>query len=63
VPTTLYFPESTPSVRLAEVRRRSQAAPRPFGVEVVPGDHHTCITKHTPALVEAINQALGLGRT
>jgi hypothetical protein len=58
VPTTLFFPESTPPGRVAEVRRRSRAASLPFGVAVVPGDHHTCITKHTPGLVAAIRKAL-----
>jgi acyl-CoA synthetase (AMP-forming)/AMP-acid ligase II/pimeloyl-ACP methyl ester carboxylesterase len=58
VPTTLFFPESTPVGRLGEVRRNSQAAPLKFGVAVLPGDHHTCITKHTPDLVEAIHKAL-----
>jgi hypothetical protein len=61
VPTTLFFPESTPPTRVADVRRRSRVAPLPFGVVVVPGDHHTCITKHTPDLVAAIWKALGKG--
>jgi surfactin synthase thioesterase subunit/acyl carrier protein len=59
VPTTLFFPGSTPDLRVNEVRRKSEHAPVRFGVAVLPGDHHTCITKHTPALVDAIHKALG----
>jgi acyl-CoA synthetase (AMP-forming)/AMP-acid ligase II/pimeloyl-ACP methyl ester carboxylesterase len=63
VPTTLYFPEETPPVRLSSVRRTAQRASVKVAVEILPGDHHTCITKYTPALVEKIKAAInGFGK-
>jgi len=58
VPATLYFPEETPPARLTWVRRASEKAPAPFTVEFLPGDHHTCITKYTPALVAKMKKTL-----
>ena len=58
VPATLYFPEETPPARLTWVRRASEKAPAQFTVEFLPGDHHTCITKYTPALVAKMKQTL-----
>jgi surfactin synthase thioesterase subunit len=61
-PATLYFPEETPPARLSWVKRASERAPMPFTVEFLPGDHHTCITKYTPALVAKFRATLdGLG--
>ncbi len=57
-PATLYFPEETPPARLTWVRRASERAPAQFTVEFLPGDHHTCITKYTPALVAKMKQTL-----
>jgi pimeloyl-ACP methyl ester carboxylesterase len=56
---TLFFPGSLTPERLAEVYRMSAAAPVKFDVALLPGDHHTCITKHAPELVEKIREALG----
>jgi len=58
VPATLYFPEETPSARLAWVQRASERASVKFTVEVLPGDHHTCITRYTPTLVDKIKKTL-----
>jgi pimeloyl-ACP methyl ester carboxylesterase len=58
-PATVYFPESISPARLAEVRRMSAEAPVPFTVELLPGDHHTCITKYTHELAEKLQNALG----
>jgi thioesterase domain-containing protein len=58
VPATLYFPEETPPARLSWVKRASERAPARFTVEFLPGDHHTCITKYTPALVAKMKTAL-----
>jgi hypothetical protein len=58
VPATLYFPEETPPARLDWVRKASERAPVPFTVEFLPGDHHTCITKYTPALVTKMKKTL-----
>ena len=55
---TLFFPESVTPARMADVYRMSQAAPVKFDVSLLPGDHHTCITKHASELVERIQQAL-----
>jgi hypothetical protein len=37
----------------------SAEAPVPFTVELLPGDHHTCITKYTHELAEKLQNALG----
>jgi surfactin synthase thioesterase subunit len=58
VPATLYFPEETPPARLTWVKRASERAPVKFTVEFLPGDHHTCITKYTPALVAKMKHTL-----
>jgi acyl carrier protein len=58
-PATLFFPESMASARLEEIHRMSQTVPVKFEVELLAGDHHTCITKHAPELAEKINKALG----
>ncbi|MEJ0000660.1 MAG: hypothetical protein WDO13_16740 [Verrucomicrobiota bacterium] len=61
VPTTLFFPESTLPERLAEVRRMAQTWPVKADVVLLPGDHRTCITKHTAPLMEAFRRALDRG--
>jgi len=58
IPATLYFPEETPPARLSWAERASKRAPVKFTVEFLPGDHHTCITKYTPALVAKLRQTL-----
>jgi pimeloyl-ACP methyl ester carboxylesterase len=58
VPATLYFPEATAPKRLAWVMKASSSAPVKFAVEILPGDHHTCITKHTAALATKMKNTL-----
>ena len=58
VPATLYFPEETPPGRLSWFHKASERADARFTVEFLPGDHHTCITKYTPALVAKMKKAL-----
>jgi thioesterase domain-containing protein len=58
VPATLYFPEETPPARFSWVRRVSERAPVKVNVEILPGDHHTCITKYTPALAKKLKRTL-----
>lgn len=58
VPATLYFPEETPPARFSWVKRVSERAPVKITIEILPGDHHTCITKYTPALVEKLKKTL-----
>jgi len=60
-PSTLFFPEETPPVRQSWVRRASKRAS--VNVVILPGDHHTCITKYTPALVEKLQQAMGAAKS
>ena len=52
VPATLYFPEETPPSRLSWVKRASKNIPDKIAVEMVPGNHHTCITRYTSVLAE-----------
>ncbi len=58
VPATLYFPEETPPARLSLFQKASERADAQFTVQFLPGDHHTCITKYTPALVAKMKKAL-----
>jgi pimeloyl-ACP methyl ester carboxylesterase len=58
VPATLYFPEETSPSRLSWVRQASEKASATFAVEIVPGDHHTCITRFTPDLAAKIKKTL-----
>jgi thioesterase domain-containing protein len=58
VPATLYFPEETPPARLSWFHKASERPDARFTVEFLPGDHHTCITKYTPALVAKMKKAL-----
>ena len=56
VPTTLYFPEEAPSSR-----RRANFVREIFPiatVEMVPGNHHTCLVKHSSALVDKMKKTL-----
>jgi pimeloyl-ACP methyl ester carboxylesterase len=58
VPATLYFPESTPAARLAGLSRSSRMDPAKYTIEMLPGNHTTCVTKHTAALAEKIKERL-----
>jgi surfactin synthase thioesterase subunit len=60
VPATLYLPESTPAARLAALSRSSRMDPAKYTVEMLPGNHTTCVTKHTAALAEKIKAKLAL---
>ncbi|MCE0522899.1 MAG: condensation domain-containing protein [Methylacidiphilales bacterium] len=57
VPATLYFPEETPPLRYSWVKRASKRSPE-FAVVMVQGDHHTCVTKYTSALVDEMKKTL-----
>jgi pimeloyl-ACP methyl ester carboxylesterase len=57
VPATIFFPEETPPTR-AWVSRASERHPSKFAIEIVPGNHHTCVTRHTAALVDRIRKTL-----
>jgi hypothetical protein len=50
VPATLFFPESTPAARLAQTCALSKL--HPCHIEIVPGNHTTCVTKYTAVLAE-----------
>ncbi len=56
-PTTLYFPEDAVQSRLW-LRRITQESKAKVGIEPLPGDHHTCITKHMDALVAKMKKTL-----
>jgi hypothetical protein len=58
VPATLFFPEETPPERLSVVNRASRIAPSGLTIEMLPGNHHTCITKYTAVLVEKMKKTL-----
>jgi surfactin synthase thioesterase subunit len=58
VPATLYFPEETPPTRLSWVKRASERAAVEFTVEMVPGNHHACITKYSSVLVDKMKKTL-----
>jgi pimeloyl-ACP methyl ester carboxylesterase len=58
VPATLYFPEETPPTRFSWAKHSGGSTPDKFNIEMVPGDHHTCITKYTPILVERMKKTL-----
>jgi len=57
VPTTLYFPEDALQSRewLRRITRESKAK---VTIEPLPGNHHTCITKHMAALVAKMKKTL-----
>ncbi len=57
VPTTLYFPEEAVQSRrwLGRITRESKAQ---VTIEPLPGDHHTCITKHMAVLVAKMKKTL-----
>jgi len=57
-PATLYFSEETPPARFARVKKMGETAPVKFSVEILPGDHRTCIIKYTPELVEKLKKTM-----
>ena len=58
VPATLYFPEETLPSRLACVKRASEKSAVELNVEMVPGNHHACITQYASALVDKMKKTL-----
>jgi acyl carrier protein len=58
VPATFLFPEVTPAARVAEAGRLSRLDPALLNIEIVPGDHTTCITEHTASLADAIRRTI-----
>jgi len=57
VPTTLYFPEESASARPAWALRAQEGAMKAT-VATVPGDHDTCVSKHTSTLADKIRRSL-----
>ena len=57
VPTTLYFPEETPPSSLSRADHAREIFPI-VSVQMVPGNHRTCIIKHTSALVDKMKETL-----
>ncbi len=57
VPATLFLPATTVPSRRAEAPRLSRLALDRVRVEIVPGNHTTCITQHTAELAEGIRRA------
>jgi pimeloyl-ACP methyl ester carboxylesterase len=57
VPITVYFPEEAPLSRFSWVKRTSQKFPK-VTIEMVPGNHRTCITQHTSVLVDKMKKTL-----
>ena len=57
VPTTVFFPEDAVQSRrwLGRITQESRAK---VMIEPLPGDHHTCITKHMSALVAKMKKTL-----
>jgi pimeloyl-ACP methyl ester carboxylesterase len=58
VPTTLYFPDQTGPSPYSWMNRAGKKFPN-LAVEIVPGDHHTCITKYTSTLGDKMKKSLG----
>ncbi len=57
IPLTVYFPEGTWPSRW-RVKQAREISPN-VTVEMVPGNHHTCIVEHSSALVDKMRQTLG----
>ena len=57
VPAALFLPASTVASRRAEAPRLSRLAPERLTVEIIPGNHTTCITQHTAELAAAMTRA------
>jgi len=57
VPTTLYFPEDAVQSRHWSTHI-AQEFKAQVSIEPLPGDHHTCITKHMDALAAKMKKTL-----
>jgi surfactin synthase thioesterase subunit/acyl carrier protein len=58
VPATIYFPEETPPSHLSWVKLAGRNIPKQISIEMVPGNHHTCITRQTSALAARMRATL-----
>jgi hypothetical protein len=58
VPATLFFPESTPAARRVSGPMASKLDRAKLRVEIVPGNHTSCVTEHSSFLAEKIRYAL-----
>ena len=60
VPATIFFPQSTPSARLMQAGGLSKLASAHYKIEILPGNHTTCVTKHTAELADKMRKILNL---
>lgn len=58
VPATLYFPQSVRPEIAAKKSRGSQLDPNKYDLEVLPGNHETCLSKHASVLAAKMKEAL-----
>jgi thioesterase domain-containing protein/NRPS condensation-like uncharacterized protein len=58
VPATLFFPESTPAARRVSGPVASKLDRAKLRVEIMPGNHTSCVTEHASFLAEKIREAL-----
>ena len=58
VPATLYFPEESPPAHHPGLSARAGISRRKLCVEMVPGNHHTCITRYTSVMAERMRRTL-----
>ncbi len=61
VPATLYLPEQSAPARLSWTKHAGTILPE-ASVEMVPGNHRTCVVEHTSALADKMKEALGLSK-
>ena len=57
-PATLYFPGETVTSHLSWVKGASEIVRAKLSVEMVPGNHITCITQYAFALVDKMKKTL-----
>jgi amino acid adenylation domain-containing protein len=58
LPATIYIPESTPPDRALLKARFSKLDPARYRLEVVPGNHETCLSKYSSVLAGKMREAL-----
>ena len=58
VPATFYFPEVMPPEILPRLARASRLDPTKYHIDIIPGNHTTCVTKYPAALAEKIGRVL-----
>ena len=59
VPATLFVPASTSASRISRLERSAKIDPTKSRVELVPGNHTTCVTQDTTMMVERMRSTLG----